>query len=382
MKKTLAFVLALSVLLACFPFVASAGEDLPVISWFTVGMTVKDAKSISPALKGFTHNGKTLSNDDLLSTGDVATTDNGDYQIIVCGDVCGEGKVSARGYINIKRSVLGTRELSEVEFLAADLNKDGKISSLDYIRAKRLVLGTYKMEKPENAENVPVLLYHHILPDADRNTSQWRGNEITIATSEFTRHMQMLTDGEHYVATVEEVVQYVRGEILLPKGSICLTFDDGYKSNTYYAAPILRDFGFKATVFAITSFYDDEYQADYDATSLQHMTERDLESAADVIDQQSHTWYNHNQLSSQSYNEIYNDLMLSQSVDENRFFAYPYGMYNSTVINAVRDAGFEAAFTTERDGARPGDAIYEIPRYTITSPLSDSEYLAYLAKAK
>ena len=191
----------------------------------------------------------------------------------------------------------------------------------------------------------------------------------------------MLKDNGYNVATMDEVVAYVRGEILLPKKSIVLCFDDGYKSNTYYAAPILREFGFKATVFSIMSFFDGQYQDRYDVSSLQHITRKDLAAYTDVLDQQCHTWANHNHLSQQSYNQVYNDLMQSQSCEKYKYFAYPYGDYNDTVIKAVKAAGFLAAVTTEARNAVPGDNVYEIPRYTVTSPMSDSDYLKLIGKA-
>ena len=160
-----------------------------------------------------------------------------------------------------------------------------------------------------------------------------------------------------------------------------LCFDDGYKSNTYYAAPLLKQYGYKATVFSIMTFFDTAYQSRYDATSLQHITRTDLAAYSDVLDQQCHTWANHNELSKQSYNQIYSDLMLSQNCEKYEYFAYPYGDYDEEVIRAVKDAGFSAAFTTERRNAVPGDAIYEIPRWTITSPMSDNEYKKFLAYA-
>jgi peptidoglycan/xylan/chitin deacetylase (PgdA/CDA1 family) len=160
-----------------------------------------------------------------------------------------------------------------------------------------------------------------------------------------------------------------------------LCFDDGYKSNTYYAAPILREFGFQATVFAIIGGYMGSYQEVYDSDTLQKITPEDLLPNIDVIDQQCHTYENHNHLPEQSYEQIYNDLVIAQNSYHCDYFAYPYGDYDAEVINAVKAAGFLAAVTTEERNAVPGDKIYEIPRYTVTSPMSDSDYLKLIGKA-
>ena len=384
MKKRISAFLALVMLFSCLIFAlpASAEEqELPAISWFTAGMTAGEAKELSPAIKRVMRNGYILRDETAIASGDTVVTANGKYTAWVLGDVACEGEVNQFSYILIKRHYMNTYTLNEQEAFSADINSDGVIDQFDYILAKRIYFDTFKLEKPTNSDGVPVLLYHHILPDEVKNTDKWLGNNITIATSEFRRQMQMLKDGGYNVVTADEVVRYVRGEILLPDKSLMLCFDDGYRSNTYFAAPILREFGFKATVFAIISGYEGQYVEEFDYDSLQKITPADLEPNSDVIDQQCHTYSNHNHLPEQSYDQIKADLALAQSVDENRFFAYPYGDYNSVVINAVRDIGFEAAFSTVERNAVPGDNLFEIPRYTVLSPWSDSQYRSLISKA-
>ncbi len=363
-------------------FSVTAEEDeLPVISWFTAGMTVAEAKEISPALNSFTRDGNTLADDETIASGDTVITDNASYTAWVLGDVSENGEVDQFDYILIKRNYFQTYTFNDRESFVADINKDGVVDEFDYILAKRIYFETYSLAKPTNSDGVAVLLYHHILPDEYKNTDHWRGNDITIATSEFRRHLQMLTDGGYNVVTADEVVAYVRGEILLPDKSIMLCFDDGYRSNTYFAAPILDEFGFKATVFSIITGYENAYVEEYDYYALQKITPEDLAPWEDVIDQQCHTYANHNHLPEQSYEQIYSDLMLAQSVYGSEYFAYPYGEYNDTATQAVKDAGFLAAFTTVERNAVPGDDIYLIPRYTVTSPMSDADYLKLIAKA-
>lgn len=364
------------------PQPALESQSTDIISWFTLGMTVAQAKAISPALNSFNRNGKALKESDILCTGDTVITDNGSYAVSVRGDILGEGKADIFAYLVVKSHCLNTSPITdELTLLAADANSDGVIDMFDCAVLKNISFGSYTIPLPENATQVPILLYHHILPDEHKNTETWRSNDITIATSEFERHMQMLEDGGHYVATVPQVAAYVRGEILLPSGSVVLTFDDGYKSNTSFAAPIMREFGFKATVFSILYAWEGEYEPTYSVESLQRITPTDLALTSDVIEQQCHTYANHNMLSEQSYSQIYSDLTTAQRVYHCDYFAYPYGDYNSEVIRAVKNAGFKGAFTTAHIPAKPGDDIYEIPRITINSPMTDSAYLKLLQSA-
>lgn len=64
---------------------------------------------------------------------------------IVKGDVDGDGKVTAKDYILLKRAVMGTYTLTDEQKEAADINGDGKINAVDYMLVKRAVLGTYEI---------------------------------------------------------------------------------------------------------------------------------------------------------------------------------------------------------------------------------------------
>ncbi len=67
-----------------------------------------------------------------------------DYML---GDVNGNGEIEKYDYILIKRSVLGTIDLSEDQLMAADINKKDGVEKYDYILIKRHVLGTYTIEQ-------------------------------------------------------------------------------------------------------------------------------------------------------------------------------------------------------------------------------------------
>ncbi len=392
MKKLISFLLSTVIMISlATPLVGTASavstadtqSDLDVISWFNPDMTVADAQRLSPALTSFTRDGVTLSDTDVIATGDKIVTKYGyEYLASVKGDVYGEGGVSTFSYVAVKRYCLDTLELDEIQYASADVDKSGVVDQYDYLLIKRYYMSTYSFPKLKNASAIPVLLYHHILPDADKATDPWSSNNITIAISEFRRHLQYITDSELNVVSAEDVGRFTKGEILLPPYSICLTFDDGYKSNTYYAAPILKEFGFTATVFSILAHYNGTYEPEYDTTRLQKITVQDLAPWTDVLDQQCHTYNNHNLLSQQLTYEVYDDLMLAQAVDYNTCFAYPMGDYNANTILAVKDAGFKYAFSTVSIPAFCGADPYLIPRITITSPMKDNDFISLLSRAK
>ena len=83
------------------------------------------------------------------ATGADVYTASGSYAIIeaepgayLLGDVNDNGSIEKYDYIAVKRAVLGTLELTDVQAAAADVNNNGSVEKYDYIMIKRHVLGT------------------------------------------------------------------------------------------------------------------------------------------------------------------------------------------------------------------------------------------------
>ena len=64
------------------------------------------------------------------------------YEIIIYGDVNGDGEIKASDYVKIKNHIMDTSHLSGVYKAAADVNKDGNIKSSDYVIIKNYIMQT------------------------------------------------------------------------------------------------------------------------------------------------------------------------------------------------------------------------------------------------
>lgn len=86
-------------------------------------------------------NSVSLTEGDKVKTGDVVTTEDNDYVIILIGDANMDGKISPQDYIRIKNHILKNKVITdETNLLSADANEDGKITPQDYIRIKNRIL--------------------------------------------------------------------------------------------------------------------------------------------------------------------------------------------------------------------------------------------------
>ncbi|HUO64674.1 MAG TPA: polysaccharide deacetylase family protein, partial [Terriglobales bacterium] len=88
---------------------------------------------------------------------------------------------------------------------------------------------------------VPILVYHNM-------DAQPKGRLVQSASS-FEQQMRYLKTEGYRTLTLAEFLEFTRLDRQLPKKSVVLTFDDGYKSFKQYAYPVLKELGFTATLF-------------------------------------------------------------------------------------------------------------------------------------
>jgi peptidoglycan/xylan/chitin deacetylase (PgdA/CDA1 family) len=89
-----------------------------------------------------------------------------------------------------------------------------------------------------------ILNYHRVLESADPLLAA----EPDVES--FRWQMKVLADCFNVLPLDEAVDALARGD--MPPRAVCITFDDGYRSTHDLALPVLREFGFPATVFVTT----------------------------------------------------------------------------------------------------------------------------------
>ncbi|NYT38470.1 hypothetical protein ERD78_15030 [Allopusillimonas soli] len=95
-----------------------------------------------------------------------------------------------------------------------------------------------------HARRVPVLMYHHVSPSPGM---------ITTSPANFERQLQWLKAKGFHTLTTDQFAGFLGGDAV-PARSLLITFDDGYLDNWVYAFPLLKKYGFRATVFLVTSW--------------------------------------------------------------------------------------------------------------------------------
>jgi hypothetical protein len=102
------------------------------------------------------------------------------------------------------------------------------------------------------AHGIPVLMYHSV----GRVLADWHWAVLTVAAATFESHLQALARARYASVGLPELFEYVSARRALPPRTVVLTLDDGYLDNWTYAVPLLRKYGFCATVLVTPEFVD------------------------------------------------------------------------------------------------------------------------------
>ncbi|MBN8210431.1 cell wall-binding repeat-containing protein [Bacillus sp. NTK071] len=231
---------------------------------------------------------------------------------------------------------------------------------------------------PDYAEEVPVLTYHHVLEKQDLRDYHYVAtgnlNNMITLLDQFEKQMNLLDEKGYQTITLKEFESFIKGVKHVPENSVLLTFDDGQKNNYIHAYPVLKKHGFTAVEFLVTSRVEEE-TVPFNTDTNQYFSWDEVNDGSDVYEYGSHTHSYHSRengtrlpyLLSKSKDEIKKDIQ--KSIDligkSTNAFAYPYGAYNSTSIQILKELNIDMAFTVKHGNVKPGDNLLEIKRQSI-----------------
>jgi len=209
-----------------------------------------------------------------------------------------------------------------------------------------------------DADGIAVFMYHDVYDPANPPEGATT-NQNMISTTSLDEQLQWLNDHSYYYPSWAELAAYIEGKHSLPDRSCALTFDDGTQGFLNLAIPELEKHKIPATSFLICS------DADVQDKLSQH--------AGPYVVFQSHSYDMHRagytqkghggRIFDMSEEDIVADLDRSAQILKTKdAFAYPFGDVSDIAPEAVRDAGFQLAFTTQYGLVQPGDDPMQLKR--------------------
>ena len=194
------------------------------------------------------------------------------------------------------------------------------------------------------AKSVPVLNYHQI-NDRDENA-------LTVHVDQFDAQMAYLAENGYHAITPAQMLDAWENGTELPDKPVIITFDDGYVDNYKNAYPILKKYGLRGTIFAVTDYLD-TYPNYFTWAQAKEMQD------SGVMEIESHTLSHMELTTAGSEEELRHQLVDSKKAldwhlgKDVRFIAYPCGSYNEEIERIAHEAGYRAAFTVHYGLADP-----------------------------
>ncbi len=233
----------------------------------------------------------------------------------------------------------------------------------------------------KNASEIPILMYHHIIKQADIVKYNWSNNGSVLSLETFEEQMKYLYDNGYYTASLEELELYMDGKIELPEKTVIITFDDGYLSNGLFAYPVLKKYNFRATIFMI-GYRVNGPQIGFDPSDTQALAVSEVYKYKDVFDFESHTYNLHHLnnsnvplLTSSTDDVVKNDLLRNKGLLKSKYLAYPYGKYSEKVIQIAEETGHGLGFTIEKGFVSPSTNKFKIPRNGISQTVTMEQFM-------
>lgn len=224
----------------------------------------------------------------------------------------------------------------------------------------------------EKAEKIPVLLYHHLLKEEDIAIYGWQNNSSILSVESFNSQMDYLYKNGYYTATLNELEEFLKGNIQLPKKTVVITFDDGYLSNGVYAYPVLKEYGFRASIF-MRGIYSQGPQKSFDPSTSQVIALRELHKYQDVFEYGCHGYDLHELdefgiplIKSLPRDLVIKDLQKNKSLFNTNYIAYPFGGYDEYSLSYMDELGYKLGFTVEKGYVDRSLSKYELPRFIIS----------------
>lgn len=197
------------------------------------------------------------------------------------------------------------------------------------------------------------------------------GDVWSVPPRDFAAQMQWLA-AERRAVSLDDVCAFVAGEKELPRGAVLVTIDDGCKSLSELARPILRDAGVPAVAFVSAGLVGagavatDHGEAYCGWDELARLPEAGIEIGSHAFD--------HRSLGRMSDAEARDQAARSRAVLAEklglapRSFAYPFGTradWTPATERMLGEAGYEVAFTAVHGAIRRGAAARSLPRVKI-----------------
>ncbi len=208
---------------------------------------------------------------------------------------------------------------------------------------------------------IPILTYHYI--GNNPNPADKARDNLSIAPDKFDEQMGYLSKNGYHATDFDTLIAALRGQTTLPPKSVILTFDDGYIDFYLNAFPILRKYNLRAVSFLPTGLIGTGYYMSW--AQVKEI------NASGLVSFQAHS-VTHPNLAALSDSDLKYQMSKSKTTLESMLgkpvntIAYPYGISDARVWQAVKAAGFISGVGTWYGDIASEGTLIDLPRIKIS----------------
>jgi len=196
---------------------------------------------------------------------------------------------------------------------------------------------------------VPILSYHRFADNCD--------SPLCLPAHVFDQQMKYLKENGYRVISLGELHEFLNYHNSLPKRSVVISIDDGYRSVYNIAWPILKKYDFRATLFIYTDFVGVSKNA-ITWDQLREVKKSGFEIGAHTMSHCDLTRQNKGEDTQAYMSRIEKELGMSKQIIDKKlnqntaFLAFPYGRYDQGVLDMCKRLGYKIAVSVKR-GSNP-----------------------------
>ncbi len=352
---------------------------------------------------------KDLHSENIIISGNDAVIIDPEVSVITCAETdiahiarYYAGEISKHDLVNLLSNVLANKEQKN-NFIALTIYYSIQMMAIrrkndpDYIEAKNYLFKYFypivediNGKKLSNSERIYgfalnlidlingllrinnlswgiILCYHSISNDSWRYSTQIKNFETQL------KYLKK----NHRIVSLDDLLKKSR-----LNNNISLTFDDGYKDFINNALPLLNKYGVKGTLFVLGE--------PVNANREELDNNKELMSFDEIKKIKKMGWEvgfhtdTHADLTKLTESQLTREVIKGKQKLEQklgfrlRFFAYPKGEYDKKVLQVVKKAGFEAAFTTSGGTADVKD-VFSVDRICMERTVDFDQFKALIS---
>ncbi len=226
--------------------------------------------------------------------------------------------------------------------------------------------------QPYENDHAVILVYHHVSEETPASTS--------VTPAQFEAQLDFLADEGFNVLPLPQIATAIANREPLPRKSVAITFDDGYRSVYDEALPLLRSRGWPFAIFVATDAID---RGAPPYLTWDHLRELSHLGATVLNHSSSHDHLLRRRLGESDSaweRRVREDIQAAQErlAEElgasPMLFAYPYGEFTNELEALVADLGY-VAFGQQSGPAGWSSGRERIPRFPVAKAYADIDAL-------